>query len=66
MKNNLFALFLFINYNLYPQKIFSTDHSYQSDIKIYVVDYEYQADLKVFKVKYKNNQLIYQKNSLSF
>jgi len=33
---------------LYAQKVYSTDHEYQADVKVYVVDHEYQADLLVY------------------
>lgn len=33
----------------FAQKIFSTDHQYQADVKVFVVDHEYQADLVVYK-----------------
>jgi hypothetical protein len=33
----------------FGQKIYSTNHQYQADVKVYVVDSEYRADLVVFK-----------------
>lgn len=31
------------------QKVYSTDHGYQADVKVFVVDNEYRADLIVFR-----------------
>ena len=33
----------------FGQKVYSTDHAYQADIKVYVVDHDYQADLIVYR-----------------
>jgi hypothetical protein len=33
----------------FGQKIYSTNHQYQADIKVFVVDSEYRADLVVYK-----------------
>ena len=32
------------------QKVYSTNHDYQADVKVYFVDHEYQADLKIYFV----------------
>ena len=51
---NLFLpiLLLLISCSVRSQKIYSSDKSYQADLKAFVVKHEYQADLKVFKVKH--------------
>ena len=33
----------------HAQKVYSTNHQYEADIKVYVVEHDYQADLIVFK-----------------
>jgi len=52
MKNYFFSIWaLFISISLYSQKIYSTNNSYQADLKVFVVKQDYQADLRVFNVK---------------
>ena len=54
-------LFLFLIFNAEAQKVFSTQHSYQADIKVYVVDKEYQADKKIYFVdrQYQADLIVY-------
>lgn len=49
----IFIIFfaLFVN-QLFSQKIYSVDYSYQADFKVFVVEYPYQADLKIYRVDY--------------
>lgn len=52
---HLFTLILLLSITAtgYCQKVFSTDNSYQADVKVYVVDYEYRADLVVYRAEYR-------------
>jgi len=51
MKNFLLPFLAFlISYSIKSQKIYSSNKSYQADLRVFVVKHEYQADLKVFKV----------------
>jgi len=51
MKNLILPILaLLISYSIKSQKIYSSNKSYQADLKVFVVQHEYQADLKVFKV----------------
>ena len=51
MKNSLLFIVAFLlSSSLSSQRVFSTNKSYQADIKVFIVSQDYQADLKVFKV----------------
>ena len=45
----LLLIALMATTSLYAQKVYSTDHEYQAEVKVYVVDHEYQADLLVYQ-----------------
>jgi hypothetical protein len=45
-----FVFVCFFYFSINAQKIYSSNQSYQAEIKGFVVKYKYQADLKVFKV----------------
>lgn len=41
----ILIMLISLPFYLNAQKVFSTQLSYQSDVKVYVVDKEYQADI---------------------
>lgn len=42
------SVFLTISTNVNAQKVFSTEHEYQAQVKVYVAKHDYQADLLVY------------------
>lgn len=53
MKKLLFLIIMVCTTMMaHAQKVYSTDHDYQADVKVYVVDHDYQADLKIYFVNH--------------